>query len=159
MNRVKILKLIASILICQGVGSIGALFTSPAISTWYTTIQKPSFNPPNWIFAPVWTLLFLMMGISLYFVWNKGWEDKKIKIAVFIFSAQIALNIFWSLLFFGLQSPFYAFIEIIILWLAILLTIISFYKISKIATYLLLPYILWVSFAAVLNFSILILNL
>ncbi len=159
MNRVKILKLIASILICQGVGSIGALFTSPAISTWYTTIQKPSFNPPNWIFAPVWTLLFLMMGISLYFVWSKGWEDKKIKIAVFIFSAQIALNIFWSLLFFGLQSPFYAFIEIIILWLAILLTIISFYKISKIATYLLLPYILWVSFAAVLNFSILILNL
>ena len=159
MNRVKILKLIASILICQGVGSIGALFTSPAISTWYTTIQKPSFNPPNWIFAPVWTLLFLMMGISLYFVWSKGWEDKKIKIAVFIFSAQIALNIFWSLLFFGLQSPFYAFIEIIILWLAILLTIISFYKISKIAAYLLLPYILWVSFAAVLNFSILILNL
>jgi len=159
MNRVKILKLIASILICQGVGSIGALFTSPAILTWYTTIQKPSFNPPNWIFAPVWTLLFLMMGISLYFVWSKGWEDKKIKIAVFIFSAQLALNIFWSLLFFGLQSPFYAFIEIIILWLAILLTIISFYKISKIATYLLLPYILWVSFAAVLNFSILILNL
>ena len=155
---IKIFKLIVSILICQGAGAIGALFTSPAISTWYTTIQKPSFNPPNWIFAPVWTLLFLLMGISLYFVWSRGLEDKKIKIAVFIFGVQLALNIFWSFLFFDLQSPLYAFIEIFILWLAILLTIISFYKISKIAAYLLLPYILWVSFASVLNFSILIIN-
>ncbi len=155
---IKIFKLIVSILICQGAGAIGALFTSPAISTWYTTIQKPSFNPPNWIFAPVWTLLFLLMGISLYFVWSRGLEDKKIKIAVFIFCVQLVLNIFWSFLFFGLQSPLYAFIGIVILWLAILLTIISFYKISKIAAYLLLPYILWVSFASVLNFSILIIN-
>ncbi len=155
---IKIFKLIVFILICQGAGAIGALFTSPAISNWYTTIQKPSFNPPNWIFAPVWTLLFLLMGISLYFVWSKGWEDKKIKIAVFIFGVQLALNIFWSFLFFDLQSPLYAFIEIFILWLAILLTIISFYKISKIAAYLLLPYILWVSFASLLNFSILIIN-
>ena len=115
-KRIKIFKLIVSILICQGAGVIGALFTSPTISTWYTTIQKPSFNPPNWIFAPAWTLLFLLMGISLYFVWSKGWEDKKIKIAVFVFGVQLALNIFWSILFFSLQSPLYAFIEIIILW-------------------------------------------
>jgi len=155
----KALKLIISILICQGAGVVGSLFTSPAISTWYATIQKPSFNPPNWIFAPVWTLLFLLMGISLYLMWEKGLENKKAKTAFFIFGVQLILNILWSILFFGLQSPLYAFIEIIILWLAILLTIISFYKISKPAAYLLLPYIIWVSFASVLNFSILILNL
>jgi len=155
----KILKLIISVLVCQGAGIVGSLFTTSAISTWYVTIQKPSFNPPNWIFAPVWTLLFLLMGISLYLVWSKGLKDKKIKTALFIFGIQLVLNIFWSFLFFGLQSPLYAFIEIIIFWLAISLTIISSYKISKLAAYLLLPYILWVSFASVLNFSILILNL
>jgi len=155
----KILKLVVSILVCQAAGLVGSLFTSPAISSWYATIQKPSFNPPNWVFAPVWTLLFLLMGVSLYLVWSKGLGDKKTKIAVFIFAFQLLLNILWSILFFGLQSPLYAFIEIIILWLAILFTIISFYKISKPAAYLLLPYILWVSFASILNFSILILNL
>ena len=154
----KILKLVVSILVCQGAGVVGSLFTSPAIASWYATLEKPSFNPPNWIFAPVWTLLFLLMGIALYFVWNSEIESNKKRIAILIFAVQLVLNIFWSILFFGLQSPLYAFIEIIILWLAILLTIISFYKISKPAAELLLPYILWVSFAAVLNFSILILN-
>jgi len=99
------------------------------------------------------------MGISLYLIWSKGLEDKKIRTAVFIFGVQLILNILWSILFFGLQFPLYAFVEIIILWIVILLTIISFYKISKTAAYFLLPYILWVSFASVLNFSILILNL
>jgi len=155
----KILKLVASILVCQGAGVVGSLFTSPAISGWYATLQKPSFNPPNWIFAPVWTLLFLLMGVSLYLIWSKGLGNKKTKTAVFIFGVQLILNIVWSIIFFGLQSPLYAFIEIIILWLAILLTIISFSKISKTAAYLLLPYILWVSFAAILNFSIMIINL
>ncbi|KPJ55477.1 TspO protein [Parcubacteria bacterium DG_74_2] len=154
----KILKLVVSILVCQWAGIVGSLFTSPAIASWYATLEKPSFNPPNWIFAPVWTLLFLLMGIALYFVWNSEIESNKKRIAILIFAVQLVLNIFWSILFFGLQSPLYAFIEIIILWLAILLTIISFYKISKPAAELLLPYILWVSFAAVLNFSILILN-
>jgi len=155
----KLIKIIISILLCQGAGAIGSLFTSSAISTWYATLQKPSFNPPNWIFAPVWTILFLLMGVSLYLIWGKGLENKKVKIALLIFGVQLVLNIFWSFLFFGLQSPLYAFIEIIILWLAILLTIITFYKISKSAAYLLLPYIFWVSFASILNFSILILNL
>ena len=159
MYRGKILKLVVSILVCQGAGVVGSIFTSPAITTWYAQLQKPSFSPPNWIFAPVWTLLFLLMGVALYFVWSKGLEDKKVKTALFIFGVQLILNTLWSILFFGLQSPFYAFIEIIILWLAILLTIISFSRISKAAAYLLLPYILWVSFASILNFSILILNL
>jgi len=157
--RINITKIIVSVLICQGVGAVGSIFTSPAISTWYAILQKPSFNPPNWIFAPVWTILFLLMGISLYLIWSKGWADKRVKIALFIFGIQLVLNILWSFLFFGLQSPLYAFIGIIILWLAILLTIISFYRISKPAAYLLLPYILWVSFASILNFSIMILNL
>ena len=157
-KRIKIFKLIISILVCQGTGAIGSLFTSPAISTWYATIQKPSFNPPNWIFAPVWILLFLLMGISLYLIWSKGFKHKGTKTALFIFFVQLILNILWSILFFGLQSPLFAFIGIIILWFAILLTIISFYKVSKIAAYLLMPYIIWVSFASVLNFSILIIN-
>ena len=148
-----------SVLVCQATGAVGSLFTSPSIPTWYASLQKPNFNPPNWIFAPVWTILFLLMGVSLYLIWSKGLRDKKVKTAFFIFAIQLILNMLWSFLFFGLQSPLYAFIEIIILWMAILLTIASFYKISKIAGYLLLPYILWVSFAAVLNFSILILNL
>ena len=156
---IKILRLVVSVLVCQAAGVVGSLFTSPSIPTWYASLQKPNFNPPNWIFAPVWTILFLLMGISLYLVWSKGLRIKKVKTAVFIFAIQLILNMLWSFLFFGLQSPLYAFIEIVILWLAILLTITSFYKISKIAGYLLLPYILWVSFAAVLNFSILILNL
>ncbi|OGZ34582.1 MAG: TspO protein [Candidatus Portnoybacteria bacterium RBG_19FT_COMBO_36_7] len=156
---IKIFKLAVSILVCQGAGIIGSFFTLPAISTWYTTLLKPGFNPPNWIFAPVWTLLFLLMGISLYLIWNRGLRDKETKKAIFIFGVQLILNMIWSVLFFGLQSPLYAFIEIIILWFAILLTIISFYKIFKAAAYLLLPYILWVTFASALNFSILILNL
>ncbi len=157
-KRIKVFKLIISILICQGAGAIGSLFTSPAISAWYTTIQKPSFNPPNWIFAPVWILLFLLMGISLYLIWSKGFYNKETKIAIFIFFVQLILNILWSIIFFALQSPLYAFIEIIILWFMILLTIITFYRVSKITVYLLLPYIIWVSFALVLNFSILIIN-
>jgi len=150
----KTLKLIISILVCQGAGVIGSLFTSPTITGWYAGLEKPSFNPPNWIFAPVWTLLFLLLGISIYLVWEKGLESKKAKTALLIFTVQLILNILWSILFFALQSPLYAFIEIIILWLAVLLTITSFYKISKPATYLLLPYILWVSFAGYLNYSI-----
>jgi len=158
-KKIKILKLVVSILVCQLAGIVGSLFTSPAISTWYTQLQKPSFNPPNWIFAPVWTLLFLLMGISFYLVWNKGLEDKKAKVALFIFAFQLVLNIFWSFLFFGLRFPLCAFIEIIILWLAILITIISFYRISKTAGLLLLPYIFWVSFAAILNFFLWQLNI
>ncbi len=159
MKANKILKLVVSILICQGAGFIGSLFTSPAISTWYAQLEKPSFNPPNWIFAPVWTILFLLMGVSLYLVWSKGLQEKKTKTALLIFACQLILNIFWSILFFGLKSPLYAFFEIIVLWLLILFTIISFYRVSKTSAYLLLPYILWVSFAAVLNLSILTLNL
>lgn len=149
-------KLIISILICLLAGFIGSFFTTPAITTWYTTLQKPSFAPPNWVFFPVWTSLFMMMGVSLFLIWKK--EDKKVKTALYIFAAQLVLNAFWSVAFFGLKSPLMGLIEIIILWIAILATILSFMKISRTASYLLIPYILWVSFAAILNFSIWKLN-
>lgn len=153
-----ILKLVTSIFICLFAGFIGSIFTSPSIPTWYATLTKPSFNPPSWIFAPVWTTLFVLIGISLYMVWNKGLQDKKVKISLFIFGVQLVLNVLWSFLFFGLHSPFYAFLEIVILWAAIVLTIVNFFKVSRTAGLLLLPYIFWVSFAAILNFSIWRLN-
>ena len=149
-------KLIISILLCLFAGFIGSFFTTTAIPTWYATLQKPSFAPPNWIFFPVWTSLFIMMGISLFLVWRK--EDENVKTALYIFAAQLVLNVLWSVAFFGLKSPLMGFIEIIVLWIAILATILTFMKISKTASYLLIPYILWVSFAAILNFSIWKLN-
>ncbi len=152
------LKLVTSLTICLFAGFIGSIFTAPSISTWYATLIKPSFNPPDWIFAPVWTTLFVLMGISLYLVWNKGLQDKKVKTHLLIFGLQLALNVLWSFLFFGLHSPFYAFLEIIILWAAIVLTILNFSKVSRTAGLLLIPYICWVSFAAILNFSIWRLN-
>ncbi len=159
MDKNKFVRLIAAILVCQLAGVIGSIFTVPAISGWYANIEKPLFNPPNWVFAPVWTALFLLMGISLYLVWDKGLKKKEVRLAVFVFGLQLALNIVWSFLFFGLQSPFLAFIEIALLWIAILATIAFFYRVSKRAGLLLVPYLLWVSFAAFLNYSIWMLNL
>ena len=146
------------VVLVELVGVIGSIFTSPAIPTWYATLNKPSFNPPNWIFAPVWTLLYLSMGISAFLIWEKGINKKEVRIALLIFGSQLILNVLWSYLFFGLKSPSLAFVGIIVLWLAITATIYAFYKISKPAGLILIPYILWVTFAAFLNFSILILN-
>jgi benzodiazapine receptor len=155
----EILILFSSIIICQLAGIIGSVFTTPAIPRWYANINKPSFNPPNWVFAPVWTTLYLLMGIALFLVLRKGLNEKDIKIAIAVFVFQLVLNSLWSFLFFGLESPFAAFIEIIFLWAAILISIILFFRISGVAGALLIPYILWVSFASVLNFSIWRLNI
>jgi len=152
------IKLIFSIVVCQIAGVLGSLFTYPSIPTWYATLKKPGFTPPSWLFAPVWTILFALMGISAYLVWNKGLENKEVKRSLLIFSIQLVLNVLWSFLFFGLESPFYAFMEIILLWFAIALTILNFFKISRSAGLLLLPYIFWVSFAMILNFYIWKLN-
>jgi len=158
MKTKNIGKILLAIVICELAGMIGAIFTTPSIPTWYAGITKPTFSPPNWIFAPVWTTLFALMGIAAYLVYEKGTNKKVVKVALGIFAIQLVLNIKWSLIFFGMHNPGYAFIEIIFLWLAILLTIIAFFKISKPAAYLLIPYILWVSFASFLNFSIWQLN-
>ncbi|MFH1211580.1 MAG: TspO/MBR family protein [Candidatus Woesearchaeota archaeon] len=158
MVKINYLKLIASILICQLAGFIGSFFTASSVSTWFQTLNKPFFNPPSWLFAPVWISLYLLMGISLYIVWNKGVKSKETKTAVTLFGVQLALNTLWSILFFGLKSPLFAFIEIMILWAMIVLTIRCFCRISKTAAYLLVPYIIWVTFAAALNFAIYFLN-
>lgn len=152
------LKFLFSIVICQLAGVIGGIFTSSSVSTWYMELKKPFFNPPNWIFSPVWITLYFLMGLSLFIVWKKGIKTKKSKVALTIFAIQLFLNILWSLFFFGLRLPLLAFVEILVLWIFILLSVIHFYRISKIASYLLIPYILWVSFAAILNFYLWIFN-
>lgn len=151
-------KLVLSVAICEGVGILGSIFTISSISLWYATLNKPFFTPPNWLFGPAWTTLYFLMGISLFLVWKKGLKKKEVREALVIFDIQLILNFLWSIIFFRFQNPLLAFIEIIILWAVILLTISKFKKISKLAAYLLIPYILWVSFAAILNLSILILN-
>ncbi len=151
------IKFIASIVICQLAGIIGAFFTTPSISGWYADLNKPFFNPPSWLFGPVWTLLYLLMGISLYLVWSQKNQAGK-KLALTFFAIQLGLNSFWSIIFFGLHLPLVAFLEILVLLFFIVLTIIKFFPISKISAYLLIPYLLWVSFASILNLYIAKLN-
>jgi benzodiazapine receptor len=157
MKPADFLKLVASVILCQIAGFLGSLFTTPAIPTWYATLKKPFFTPPNWIFSPVWISLFILMGISLFFVWRRQGHPQFKKALIFFF-VQLILNILWSLAFFGLRLPLLGLMDIILLWIAILLTIQHFSKVSKFAAALLLPYLLWVSFAALLNFSLWILN-
>jgi tryptophan-rich sensory protein len=151
------MKLVISIIICQLAGMIGSVFTMPAIPGWYVSLNKPSFGPPNWLFGPVWILLYTLMGISLYLVWSRK-GSAGAKTALILFAIQLGLNTLWSLIFFGLRLPSAAFLEILVLWLFILLTILKFFPISKVAAYLLIPYLLWVSFASLLNFYIFRLN-
>ena len=154
------LKLIASLLICLLAGVIGSVFTSSSVDTWYKTLNKPFFNPPDWIFAPVWTVLYIIMGISLFLVWSSSniSSDTKTK-SLGSFGIQLFLNILWSVFFFGLKNPLLAFVEIILLWFAIIITVVFFKRISVLATVLLIPYLLWVTFASFLNYSIFIMNL
>ncbi|HLC88105.1 MAG TPA: TspO/MBR family protein [Patescibacteria group bacterium] len=151
-------KLVFCIIGCELVGITGSLFTASSISDWYAILNKPFFSPPNWIFAPVWTILYLMMGISAFLIWQKGLKKKGVRESLNLFLVQLALNFFWSIFFFGLKSPLVALICIIALWYAIYLTIKAFSKISKTASKLLIPYLLWVSFATILNLSLVILN-
>lgn len=181
MKYSNLLKILASIIICELAGVIGAVFTTPEIGGWYASLNKPGFNPPGWIFGPVWTTLFVLMGISLYLVWSERWKIKdeinftnrkpwnslstkllsgswqKANI-ILIFGLQLVLNVLWSIIFFGLHSPGLAFFELLALWFAIVFTIINFYRVSKLSALLLVPYILWVSFAGVLNYFIWIIN-
>jgi len=151
-------KLIVAVIMCLMVGYIGSLATYPAIPTWFATLNKPIFSPPNWLFAPVWTALYILMGISLYLVWVKGTKIKRNKEAINLFLIQLGLNFLWSFIFFGFRNPSLAFLEIIALWILLLMTILRFWKISKIAAYLLMPYIAWISFASILNLAIVLLN-
>ncbi|MBW3519009.1 TspO/MBR family protein [Flavobacterium sp. NKUCC04_CG] len=155
----KIIKITLGILICSGVGYLSSIVTRTSLNTWYPLIAKPSFNPPNYVFPIVWPLLYILMGIAVGMVWNRfATKERLVKNALILFGIQLVLNALWSILFFGMQNPRIAFFELLLLLLFVLLSCRQFYKISPLAAYLLIPYILWLSFAAVLNYSIWTLN-
>ncbi len=145
-------------MICELAGVLGSIYTTPSVDTWYAGLIKPLYNPPGWLFAPVWTILFALMGVSLFLVWKRGWKQRTVRIATIIFFVQLIFNVVWSVLFFGLHNPGAALVEIIFLWFAILTTILSFSKITKVAAWLLVPYLAWVTFASYLTYSFWLLN-
>ncbi len=147
------LALVGWVALCEAAGLAGSYFTAPAIKGWYTTLAMPSFAPPNWVFAPVWTTLFLLMGVAAFIVWRHRYND-----GLRVFGLQLSLNVLWSAVFFGLHNPGLAFVEICLLWLAIVWTIIAFARRSRTAALLLLPYLAWVTFAGYLNYAIWTLN-
>ncbi len=162
MIKDKTMKNIIGLVVYVGIselaGVIGAIFTTPNIAGWYASLTKPVLMPPAWLFGPVWTFLYFLMGIALFLVWRRGWKTAGVKEAVGVFVIQLVLNILWSVIFFGLHAPLAAFIAVIALWIAIVATIMAFGKISHAAMWALLPYLLWVTFAAYLNLSIWLLN-
>lgn len=139
-------------------GFLGSLATRPAISTWYAGLAKPSFSPPNWLFGPAWTVLYILMGIAAFLVWNRGLGAPGVKAALLLFLVQLALNLAWSFIFFAGRSPAWGFVEILALWVAIVVTMVLFFRVSAAAGWLMVPYIGWVSFATVLNGAIMALN-
>ena len=150
--------LIGSVLLCNCASLLGSLFTTTGPGSWYSTLIKPTFNPPAWIFAPVWTLLYILMGISLYLVIMEGMKGRDVRIPLLVFTIQLILNLLWSYAFFGLESTFFGLLVIILLWISIVATMILFYPVRKTAAWLLVPYILWVSFATLLTYTIYSLN-
>ncbi len=152
-------QLIACIALCMLFAFAGSVFTPEVGSEWYySVLNKPSWNPPDWLFAPVWTVLFVLMGISLSLVVKEGIDKPLVTAALIVFAVQLYLNFAWSAMFFGLQSPFWGYLEIAALWLSIVLTMVLFGAVSKVAALLLIPYLLWVSFASFLTFTIWQLN-
>jgi tryptophan-rich sensory protein len=157
----KYTRILIVVVTCLAIGYFSGMATQSSIKTWFPTLVKPSFNPPNWIFAPVWSMLYIMMGIAAGLVWNRlelSNDKELVKKSLLFFAVQLGLNALWSVLFFGLRNPMLALIEIVLLWLMIYETYIKFGKIDKIAGYLFLPYLAWVSFASILNASIWWLN-
>lgn len=152
------IRLLSALVICFAAAALGSLATAPQIATWYAGLNKPFFSPPNWIFGPVWTILYAMMAVAAWLIWEKGQNKKEVQSALLVFLAQLAVNVLWSFLFFAWHSLWGAYLGIIVLWLLILLTIIRFFKLDRTAGWLLVPYILWVSFASFLNLAIAILN-
>ena len=149
---------LVAILICQAAGLIGTIFTFNSISTWYVTLNKPFFNPPNWIFGPVWTILYTMMGISLFLVWRERENNSDVHVALRWFFGQLILNTLWTIVFFGQKNLWLAFGVILVMWFSIFKSIVKFMPISRAAGWLLVPYLAWVSFAMLLNVSVAFLN-
>lgn len=157
-NLREVPRLIASILIVFFSGAVGSLATFPEITTWYAALAKPAWTPPNEWFGPIWTILYILIGIALFLVWRQGWDRRDVRFAIGIFAVQLVLNILWSLVFFGLNSILGGFIVIFLLWIAILANMVAFYVLSKPAGLLFVPYIIWVSIASYLNYSVMLLN-
>jgi tryptophan-rich sensory protein len=154
----RVWKIVLGIIICELAGVAGSVFTYPSIGSWYASLEKPGFNPPNWLFAPVWTTLYALMGISLGLVWNLRTAKKGTDRALLVFAVQLVLNVLWSVVFFGAQSLIYGLAIIIVLWFVIAVTIVLFYRISRVAGLLLVPYICWVTIATLLNYYLWMLN-
>jgi tryptophan-rich sensory protein len=152
-----IVRAAAAVVFCELVGISGALFTGPAVDGWYRTLERPAFAPPNWVFGPAWTLLYALMGIAAYLVW-KAPKTPARRAALAWFGAQLALNAIWSPVFFGLKNPGFALLIIVMMWAAIVATIAAFARVRTAAAWLLVPYLLWVSFATYLNYSFWALN-
>jgi len=157
MNKNQIIKFVVSIGLPLGVGAIAGMFTAQAVPEWYSTLNRPSFNPPNWVFGPVWTTLYILMGISLFLIWKQV-QSKERNRAIVLFFVQLLFNFVWSFFFFYFKMIGFALVDIILLWTSIVMMIILFYKIKPLAAYINIPYLLWVSFATVLNASYFFLN-
>lgn len=153
-----IAKLAISVIVCLAPGLVGSVITAKAIPTWYAFLSKPAFTPPNWLFAPVWTALYVMMGVALFLIWRKGLDYPGAKTAIVLFFVQLILNGLWTPVFFGLRSPLGGLAVILVLWVAILVTFIKFFPISRTAAGLLIPYEIWVTYASALNFGVYLLN-
>ena len=157
MSRLNLVKLAISLVLPLSVGAVAGMFTSQAVPTWYASLNRPSFNPPNWVFGPVWTSLYILLGISFYLIWKEN-PSKYRNLAIKVFSIQILLNFLWSFIFFYFNLIGVALLEIILLCISIVTMIYLFYKIKPIAAYLNIPYLLWVSFATILNSGYYFLN-
>jgi tryptophan-rich sensory protein len=153
-----IVSLVVAVVIPLVVGGLGGVATASAIPTWYQGLNKPAWNPPNWVFGPVWTALYVLMGVAAWLVWRQGGDNPQVQVALAIFGVQLLLNLLWSLIFFGWRSPSWAVLEIVVLWGFILATTVLFYRVESVAGLLLIPYQLWVTFAAVLNAAVWQLN-
>ncbi|MCC5944560.1 MAG: tryptophan-rich sensory protein [Bernardetiaceae bacterium] len=159
MQKEKIIAIILGVVICLSIGFASGYFSGSGAGTWYANIEKPFFQPPSWVFGPAWTLLYILMGVAAGLIWGEQevrFEAKRL--ALIVFAVQLALNAAWSFLFFYFESPFWAAVEIVALWFMIVLTMYLFKQIRPVASYLMIPYLLWVSFASLLNFSIYYLN-
>ena len=157
MNKSQIFKLLASLALPLVLGAIAGLFTAEAVPEWYETLNRPPFNPPNWLFGPVWTTLYMLLGISLFLIWKQS-ASKERNLAIFVFLLQQALNFGWSFIFFYFNMIGFALIEIILLWISIIVMLVLFYKIKPMTAYINIPYLIWVTFATILNASYYILN-
>lgn len=154
-----VLPVVIGVLICLAAGLLGSLVTMPAVeSAWFINLNKPMFQPPNWLFAPVWTILYILMGVAAGMVFASDKKSQTGKTALILFAVQLVLNILWSFLFFGAQSLLFAAVDIVALWAVLLLTIINFFKINRAAAWMLIPYILWVTFATILTITLFFMN-